>query len=96
MLRSAILAAAIAFALPAFAQTAPTTPLAVSLSHDEAQAVLNLLDGAVKAGGLAPAATLLPIANKIIEASKIASKADADAALKAAVDAAKPKDAPAK
>jgi hypothetical protein len=95
MLRSTIFAAAIAFALPAFAQTA-STPLAVSLSHDEAQSVLNLLDGAVKSGGLAPAATLLPIANKIIEAAKIASKADADAAIKSAVDAAKPKDTPAK
>ena len=96
MFRSVILAAAVAFALPAFAQTAPQSPLAVSLSHDEAQAVLTLLDNAVKSGGLATAATLLPIADKLVEAAKIAAKADADAVVKAAVDAAKPKDAPAK
>ena len=96
MLRSAILAVSFAFALPAFAQTAPTTPLAVSLSHDEAQAVLTLLDNAVKAGGLQSAKVLGPIADKIIVAAQVAAKADADAALKAAVDAAaKPKDIPA-
>lgn len=68
---------------------ADPAPIAVDLTHDEAQAVLSLLDRAVKDGGLQAAKGLGPIADKLIEAARLATKADEDAKIKAAVDAAK-------
>jgi hypothetical protein len=69
--------------------------ITVNLSHDEAQAVLSLLDKEVKSGGLQAAKAFSPIADKIIAGAQAAAKADDDAKVKAAVEAAK-SEAPAK
>ena len=87
-----VILAALLAASPAFAQTAPT-PYTVDLTQDEAQAVIGLLENAVKAGGLQAAKIATPIADKLIAAGKKAQAtdkaADEAAKIKAAVDAAK-------
>ena len=86
-----VIIAVLLAASPAFAQTSPT-PYTTDLTHDEAQVLLNMLDSAVKSGGLQAAKTLTPIADKIIAAGQKAQAADEAAKIKAAVDAAaKPK-----
>ena len=85
-LKYAILAAALFVAAPAFADP---SPIVVNLTQDEASLVVSVLDNAVKSGGLAAADKALPVANKIIAAGRVAAKADDDARLKAAIDAAK-------
>lgn len=87
-MKSAVILALLLVASPVFAQTAPT-PYTVDLTHDEAQAVLGLLENAVKSGGLQAAKVAGPIADKLIEAGKKAQAANEAAKIKAAVDAAK-------
>ena len=99
-----VVIAALLAASPAFAQTAPTftsgtgggptvipdkSLYTVKLTHDEAQALLTMLDGAVKLGGLQAAKAAMSISDKLIAAGQDAQAADEAAKIKAAVDAAK-------
>ena len=91
-MKYALVIAALLAAPPVLAQSTPS-PYTVDLTRDEAQAVLGLLDNAVKSGGLQAAKAAGPIADNLIAAGQKAQAADEAAKVKAAVDAAE-KDKP--
>lgn len=51
-------------------------PIIIALQHEEATALLQLLDVAVKASGLQAAKAAIHLSDKVIEAAKQSSKED--------------------
>jgi hypothetical protein len=82
MKRFALLAALL-LSTPALAQQATPSgpPFSVELTAEEGSAVMNLLDQVIKSGGYASAKQVVPIMDKMVDASRKA-KAVADLAAK--------------